>query len=165
VTFCSVMNALFQWLLTCPQIDTGYHDALIALATVSSVLFTGVLILRQLPKVIYIAAELFGFAFLAPIFALTAKGCPLKFIAFLLFLYYCTWLCLNIKSNMARRGRTPVATWTQEFYYTATQLCYTGAILYFALRPSNVFAAGASAVALYAGFQILLRKLLQRPSA
>jgi len=86
----SCLTALWHWLANPPT--TTFHDALIAIASVSAVLWTGGLIVRQLTNYMDVqfraGIEYMGFAFFAPMFALFITGSTLRITAGAFLVFY-----------------------------------------------------------------------------
>ena len=141
-----------------------FRDALVAIAGVSGVLWTGVLILRQLglpyDNRLRIAGEFFGFGFLGPMAGLLACGKWLQILALAFLLLYVSY---PIRNFFELRARLFIKHPDQDVViYVAGQTLYTLAIGIVFIYHSALAIGACSFVLNFIGFRILLAKMLTR---
>jgi hypothetical protein len=156
------------------QDSVPYHDALLAIATVSAVLWTGGLITRQLSNYMDIpfrvGLEYLGFAFIAPLFALFVQGRTLQIGAALFSGMYLIVLYNNFMyAYRVQRGVLPLPeplNVTPENYkqnlwmYVNLNFLSVAVILIIVVYPENIAIAWSSVIMTFLGYQFLLGKIL-----
>lgn len=167
----SCLTAAWHWLANPPT--TQFHEALIAIASVSAVLWTGGLIVRQLTNYVDVqfraAIEFIGFAFFAPMFGLFISGNTLRVTAAVFLVYYLklTYKTFRDARDIELGKIQPPANMAPDFVpqwkkngwmYLWLSLLSDFAILVVIVLPFDQAIAWTSVLMDYLGYQIILSK-------